>query len=160
MKSTSCLVCQKEFTRSDNLRRHMKIAHRTSQPYPKISRVFTQTPPPPPAWNRGNSSSSSRKEIIRNRGNSSSSSSSRKEIIRNRGSSSSSICTEITRNRRDSSSFFTWKLSQNMETFKFEQPFTMIIAGPTMSGKSIWIKNLLLLNAQLISSTAKNPLDF
>jgi hypothetical protein len=30
-------------------------------------------------------------------------------------------------------------------------PFTMIVAGPTMSGKSTWIKNLLLLNKQLIS---------
>ena len=37
-----------------------------------------------------------------------------------------------------------------METFKFVHPFIMIVSGPTMSGKSTWIKNLELLNAQLI----------
>ena len=44
----------------------------------------------------------------------------------------------------------TRKSSGNVETFKFEHPLTMIVAGPTMSGKSTWIKNLLLQNAQLI----------
>ena len=28
--------------------------------------------------------------------------------------------------------------------FKFQHPFTMIVAGPTMSGKSTWMKQLLL----------------
>ena len=37
-----------------------------------------------------------------------------------------------------------------METLKFVQPFTTIFDRPTMSGKSSWIKNLQLLNAQLI----------
>ena len=32
----------------------------------------------------------------------------------------------------------------NKETFAFQHPFTMIVAGPTMSGKSTWIKELLL----------------
>ena len=37
------------------------------------------------------------------------------------------------------------------ETFAFQHPFTMIVAGPTMSGKSTWIKELLLHNTALIS---------
>lgn len=42
-------------------------------------------------------------------------------------------------------------LSESMEDkFQFVHPFTMIVAGPTMSGKSTWIKNLLLFNKQLI----------
>ena len=39
----------------------------------------------------------------------------------------------------------------NKETFAFQYPFTMIVAGPTMSGKSTWIKELLLHNTALIS---------
>ena len=35
--------------------------------------------------------------------------------------------------------------------FKFHHPFTMMVAGPTMSGKSTWIKELLIHNAHLIS---------
>ena len=35
--------------------------------------------------------------------------------------------------------------------FKFHHPFTMIVAGPTMSGKSTWIKELLINNVHLIS---------
>ena len=30
------------------------------------------------------------------------------------------------------------------DEFKFQHPFTMIVAGPTMSGKSTWMKQLLL----------------
>ena len=37
------------------------------------------------------------------------------------------------------------------ESFAFQHPFTMIVAGPTMSGKSTWIKELLLHNTALIS---------
>lgn len=44
------------------------------------------------------------------------------------------------------------------EKFQFVHPFTIIVAGPTMSGKSTWIKNLLLLNKQLISPPSERIL--
>lgn len=44
MKSTSCSVCRKGFTRPDNLSRHMRNTHGSSQPYPQS----TRPPPPPP----------------------------------------------------------------------------------------------------------------
>ena len=36
------------------------------------------------------------------------------------------------------------ELCQQRESFKFQHPFTMIVAGPTMSGKTTWMKTLLL----------------
>ena len=35
MRSTSCSVCQREFTRFDNMRRHERVAHGDSSPYPQ-----------------------------------------------------------------------------------------------------------------------------
>lgn len=58
MKSTSCSICHREFSRPDNLRRHLRTAHGSSEPYPQMSEPYPQitepyshqdfTPPPPP----------------------------------------------------------------------------------------------------------------
>lgn len=65
MKSTSCSICQREFSRPDNLRRHLRTAHGSNEPYPQMSEPYPQstepypqitepyshqdfTPPPPP----------------------------------------------------------------------------------------------------------------
>lgn len=65
MKPTSCFICQREFSRPDNLRRHLRTAHGSSEPYPQMSEPYPQitepypqitepyshqdfTPPPPP----------------------------------------------------------------------------------------------------------------
>jgi hypothetical protein len=50
------------------------------------------------------------------------------------------------------------KKSQDFEGFKFIHPFTMIISGPTMSGKSTWIKKVLIHSDQLISPVAERIL--
>ena len=115
MKSTSCLVCQKKFTRPDNLKRHMRIAHGTNQPYPQNAGVLPQTnPPPPPLWKSSGIEGTPPPPPPPRK--------------------SSGI--------EETPPPPTRKSSGNVETFKFVHPFTMIVAGPTMSGKSTWIKNL------------------
>ena len=105
MKSTSCSVCRKGFTRPDNLSRHMRNAHGSSQPYPQSTRPPPppSPPPPPPPPDFINSPE--------------------KNMVQE---------------------------GMMDDKFQFVHPFTMIVSGPTMSGKPTFIKNLLLLHEHLI----------
>ncbi|KAK3087786.1 hypothetical protein FSP39_010583 [Pinctada imbricata] len=172
MHSTSCSVCGKNFSRQDNLRRHKRVAHGCSQPYqhitevnpqtlemdhqkiieyPSIQQDFTPPPPPPPP---GISQpypppphGSSQPYPPPPHG------SSQPYPPPLHGSSQPYPPPPPHGNNQPYPPpplEFTQYPERTEESFKFHHPFTMLVAGPTMSGKSTFVKDLLVYNSVMI----------
>ncbi|KAK3106066.1 hypothetical protein FSP39_011921 [Pinctada imbricata] len=135
MQSTSCPVCSRNFSRSDAMRRHLRTSHqspysRINEPYPQISEPYPQITDAYPQI------SESYPHIT--------------DAYPAPPPPPPPPPKEVLPPPPPKEALPPPPPPPPKESFKFQHPFTMIVAGPTMSGKTTWVKDLLILNQVMI----------